>query len=103
MYMHVLYARDCIVTTGALDDLWLFDRQGNAWQQISPSGSAPAARQNHAAAWSDAADGMYVFGGFEDGTWPRDLFHLSFFFIHRGGNELSELYLFHRQALSKAL
>ena len=39
--------------------------QANAWQQLSPGGSAPSAQRAHAAAWSDAADGMYIFGGYD--------------------------------------
>ena len=39
--------------------------QANRWQQLSPGGTAPTARSSHTAAWSPAADGMYVFGGFE--------------------------------------
>ena len=37
--------------------------QGNAWQQITPSGSPPAGRSRHTATWSTAADGLYIFGG----------------------------------------
>ena len=37
--------------------------QGNVWQEIFPTGSAPLARRYHAAAWSHTADGMYIFGG----------------------------------------
>ena len=54
--------------------------QGNAWQQITPSGSAPTAG-SAAGAWSEAADGLYIFGG--------DL---------GGGNDL---WLFSRQAGSE--
>ncbi|CAE7029992.1 unnamed protein product [Symbiodinium natans] len=35
----------------------------NKWFEQLPGGSAPTARNGHSAAWSDAADGMYVFGG----------------------------------------
>ena len=38
-------------------------RQANRWSQLSPSGTAPAAREGHTSVWSDVADGMYVFGG----------------------------------------
>ena len=38
-------------------------RQANRWSQLSPSGTAPAARYDHTSVWSDVADGMYVFGG----------------------------------------
>ena len=37
--------------------------QANTWQQITFAGSKPSARDRHAAAWSDAADGLYIHGG----------------------------------------
>ena len=37
--------------------------QGNVWQEIFPTGAAPLERDYHVAAWSDTADGMYIFGG----------------------------------------
>lgn len=40
-----------------------FEAQGNEWQQTSPSGTAPTARTNAAADWSNSADGLYIFGG----------------------------------------
>ena len=45
--------------------------QGNAWQQITPSGTPPTARRLHVAAWSDTVDGLYIFGGADDsgGSW----------------------------------
>ena len=42
---------------------WQPFRQANRWSQLSPSGTAPAARYDHTSVWSDVADGMYVFGG----------------------------------------
>ena len=39
------------------------------WQQITPSGTPPAARRWHSAAWSDTVDGMYIFGGVDDSGW----------------------------------
>ena len=51
--------------------------QGNAWQQISPSGTLPNTRYHHAAAWSEAAGEMYIFGGelgsptWSGGSWLR--------------------------------
>ena len=44
--------------------------QGNTWQQMSPSGSAPSARFHHTAAWCDAVDGMYTFGGYDSIVGP---------------------------------
>ena len=42
---------------------WQCFRQANRWSQLSPSGTAPTARNQHTSVWSDVADGMYVFGG----------------------------------------
>ena len=44
--------------------------QGNSWQQISPSGTAPVARYDHTGAWSDTADGMYIFSAGGAGWGP---------------------------------
>ena len=37
--------------------------KANRWQQLSPSGFAPAAREGHTAVWSPSDDGLYIFGG----------------------------------------
>ena len=48
--------------SGYLNDLWVYDPQTDAWQQLS-SGATP--RNGHTAV---AIDGrMYVFGGYSDG------------------------------------
>ena len=39
--------------------------QATAWQLISPVGDKPNVRQEHAAAWSDTADGLYIHGGYD--------------------------------------
>ncbi|CAE7206299.1 rngB [Symbiodinium sp. CCMP2592] len=39
----------------------------SSWEQLSPDGTAPSARRLHTAVWSAAANGFYVFGGFDDG------------------------------------
>ena len=39
------------------------------WQQLSPGGSIPLARNGHSAVWSPTADGMYIYGG-----WNPDLY-----------------------------
>ena len=46
---------------------WQRFRQANRWSQLSPSGTAPAARSSHTSVWCDVADGMYVFGGYDGG------------------------------------
>ncbi|CAE7333075.1 tea1, partial [Symbiodinium pilosum] len=53
------------------NDLWFHgceDSRGRAvkastWEMRSPGGNAPHQRYAHAAVWSPAGDGMYVFGG----------------------------------------
>ena len=82
---------------------WQPFRQANRWSQLSPSGTAPAARSSHTAVWCDVADGMYVFGG-KDGSrglsvnGPRDSG------VHCGtprlrwGKRLNDLHFFDRQA-----
>ena len=45
---------------------WQRFRQANRWSQLSPSGTAPTARDRHTSVWSDVADGMYVFGGYDE-------------------------------------
>jgi len=44
----------------------------------------PAAREVHAAAWSDAADGLYIHGGLSVGQFPN--------------NALDDLHFYSRQA-----
>jgi len=36
----------------------------HAVEELTPSGTAPAVRSWHTVVWSDAADGIYVFGGY---------------------------------------
>lgn len=45
----------------AFDELWLYGRAANSWQQLAVSG-APSPQERHAVAFSDA-EGLYVFGG----------------------------------------
>jgi N-acetylneuraminic acid mutarotase len=46
-----------------LNDLWAYRPYTNAWVQLTPGGSLPTARWEHAAAW-DSADGqMLIFAG----------------------------------------
>ena len=40
--------------------------QGDRWVLLQPLGSPPSVRWGHAVAWSDAAEGLYVFGGRDD-------------------------------------
>lgn len=54
------------VSLRRFNDLWFYGRQANSWSELSPSGTAPSARSrmSYAMAWSDAADGFYLFGGY---------------------------------------
>ena len=51
-----------LVSSKHLGHFW----QANRWSQLSPSGTAPTERDRHTAVWSDVADGMYLFGGWDD-------------------------------------
>ncbi|CAE7199689.1 gefF [Symbiodinium microadriaticum] len=52
-----------VVDGSRRNDVWLYARQANSWEQLSPSGTAPSARTAHTAVWSPDADGFYTFGG----------------------------------------
>ena len=45
-------------------------RQVARWSEVTFSGTAPTARSDHAAVWSEAANGMYIFGGWGDSGSP---------------------------------
>eukprot|EP00434_Breviolum_minutum_P002503 symbB.v1.2.002214.t1/scaffold119.1/size318073/12 len=64
-----------------LNDVYLYRREANTWEKLSPTGSIPIARHGHSAVWSDAADGFFMFGGF--------LY---------AGSRLNDLYLYRREA-----
>ncbi|CAK9024217.1 Leucine-zipper-like transcriptional regulator 1 homolog [Durusdinium trenchii] len=55
-----------------LDDLHYYSRQSNSWTELFPSGSAPQAREEHAAVWDLANARMYIFGG-NAGSFLNDL------------------------------
>ena len=42
-------------------------QQAATWSEVTFSGTAPTGREDHTAVWSEAADGMYIFGG-RDGS-----------------------------------
>ncbi len=44
-------------------DVWAFDLAAERWTQLMPTGDAPSARANAAAAYDAASDTVYVFGG----------------------------------------
>jgi len=64
-----------------LNDVYLYSREANKWEGLLPGGSIPSGRENHAAVWSDVADGFFIFGG-------RD----------NNSNLLNDLYLYSREA-----
>ena len=43
--------------------------QATTWQLITFAGSKPSALTGHVAAWSDAADGLYIHGGWTGSSW----------------------------------
>lgn len=44
-------------------DVWAFDLAAERWEELSPTGEAPAARSNAAAVYDPEADAFVVFGG----------------------------------------
>ena len=38
--------------------------QAGKWWQLETDGAAPSRRYRHSMAWSDAAGGFYIFGGY---------------------------------------
>ncbi|CAE7257921.1 gefF [Symbiodinium sp. CCMP2592] len=69
-----------------VNNLWFYARQANSWTELSPSGTAPSIRADHDAAWSPAADGFYVFGGYDGSSYLNDLW-----FYGRQANSWTEL------------
>ena len=43
--------------------LHFYDRQANHWIEVTPAGTVPAGRMEHAAVWAPAAGGFYLYGG----------------------------------------
>ncbi|CAE7841464.1 gefF, partial [Symbiodinium necroappetens] len=56
--------------------------QANSWEQLSPSGTVPSSRNSHTAVWSSAANGFYVFGGY-NGAGPESVFLNDLWFYAR--------------------
>ena len=61
-------ARRCSSVSIQLSDLWEFDYDQEAWNELSPSGTSPSAREGHAAVWDQPATSMFIFG------WHRWIF-----------------------------
>ncbi|TMQ53326.1 MAG: hypothetical protein E6K73_01525 [Candidatus Eisenbacteria bacterium] len=64
---------------GDLGDVWSLDLTGTmSWQQVIPSGTAPAAREFSSAVYDSLRDRLLLFGGvLSDGTGLDDLWALS--------------------------
>jgi N-acetylneuraminic acid mutarotase len=58
------------------NDAFTFDPQTSTWTDITPVGSPPNPRLNHAAA--ACGDSVYIFGGFQDGLAQDDMYRLNF-------------------------
>ncbi|CAK8998552.1 unnamed protein product [Durusdinium trenchii] len=69
--------------SGRLNDLYLYHHEANQWWQVRPTGTPPGPRSSHSMAWSDAAGGFYIFGGYESGEYL---------------NYLNDAYLYLREA-----
>eukprot|EP00435_Cladocopium_sp_Y103_P015352 s791_g3.t1 len=62
--MYVFAGMGGTTHTYFLNDLHVYSRQSNRWQQLYPQGiDQPSKRYGHSAVWSVAADAMFVFGG----------------------------------------
>lgn len=48
---------------GKTNECWVFDLTTNAWDQLTPAGTAPSARDGSAAVYDGALDRMVIFGG----------------------------------------
>ncbi len=64
----VIYGGESFATGAVLNDVWVLSNangQGGtpAWTQLSPAGTAPAARQQHTAVYDPVNNVMTVFGG----------------------------------------
>ncbi len=62
----------------SLDDLWALDMSGErpTWRELDPEGPTPAGVAGAAAAWSDGAEAMILYGGTTGSTSQRDAWAL---------------------------
>jgi galactose oxidase-like protein/flagellar hook capping protein FlgD len=60
---------------GKTAEVWVFDLTTNTWQQLSPGGTAPSARDGSAAVYDGTLDRMVFFGG-EDTSRRNDVWAL---------------------------
>jgi hypothetical protein len=59
------------------NEVWAFDLAQNSWQQLSPSGIPPAAREGAVAIYIRAEDRMVIFSGFGN-AYFNDVWSLNF-------------------------
>ncbi len=59
------------------NEVWAFDLTQNSWQQLSPSGTPPAAREGAVAIYTRAEERMVVFGGLGN-AYFNDVWSLNF-------------------------
>jgi len=59
--------------SGRFDDTWAFEFAGNAWRNLSPSGSRPLRRCLHHAAYDGTKNQMLLYGGCASGAGPCPL------------------------------
>ncbi|CAK9103933.1 unnamed protein product, partial [Durusdinium trenchii] len=63
--LYVFGGRQLLVNgRGDHNDLYLYAHEANQWQKVNALGDAPSPRYRHTMAWSSAAGGLYLFGGF---------------------------------------
>eukprot|EP00435_Cladocopium_sp_Y103_P066834 s1200_g29.t1 len=74
---------------GYSNKLHFYDRQANQWIEVTPAGTAPTERSQHAAVWVPTAHGFYVSGGGGD---PADRgWLIDVHFYDRQANQWSEV------------
>jgi len=63
--------------TSYFGDTWAYDLATNAWTNLQPVGSAPAAREGHSLVYDPETKKMILFGGYDgsrqyNDTWAYD-------------------------------
>ena len=66
-----------IGSAGTLGDAWSYDLAGNSWAQLSPGGTAPAARSYHAGAVDASSGRLLIHGGYSGSSTLDDLWQLA--------------------------
>jgi hypothetical protein len=55
---------------GPLKDTWAYDAQANAWTNLEPGGSVPAARYGHSMVYDSATETVILYGGRDEDGRP---------------------------------